>query len=119
MAQRPRDLGTPIDRNLALELVRVTEGAAMSAARHMGRNQKETADQAAVDSMRRSLGFVDMDGDVVIRGGTLIDGSGAPGRMADVAVRDGRIAAIGDNLTGSTELDAAGQVVKRLQQGQR
>ena len=66
MGTRPRDLGTPIDRNLALELVRVTEGAAMAAARHMGRNQKETADQAAVDSMRRSLGFVDMDGVVVI-----------------------------------------------------
>jgi fructose-1,6-bisphosphatase II len=61
-----RDLGTPIDRNLALELVRVTEGAAMSAARLMGRNEKEAADQAAVDSMRRSLGFVDMDGVVVI-----------------------------------------------------
>jgi fructose-1,6-bisphosphatase II len=61
-----RDLGTPIDRNLALELVRVTEGAAMAAARYMGRNQKEAADQAAVDSMRRSLGFVDMDGIVVI-----------------------------------------------------
>jgi fructose-1,6-bisphosphatase II len=61
-----RDLGTPIDRNLALELVRVTEGASMAAARYMGRNQKEAADQAAVDSMRRSLGFVDMDGIVVI-----------------------------------------------------
>jgi len=60
------DLGTPIDRNLALEVVRVTEGAAMSAAPFMGRNQKEAADKAAVDSMRRSLGFVDMDGVVVI-----------------------------------------------------
>ena len=69
MATHPshaRDLGTPIDRNLALELVRVTEGAAMAAARHMGRNQKEAADGAAVNSMRRSLGFVDMDGVVVI-----------------------------------------------------
>jgi hypothetical protein len=64
--QRPRDLGTPIDRNLALELVRVTEGASMAAARYMGRNNKEEADRAAVDSMRRSLGFVDMDGVVVI-----------------------------------------------------
>src|SRR5581483_3203825 len=63
---RRRDLGTPIDRNLALELVRVTEGAAMAAARHMGRNNKEEADGAAVDSMRRSLGYVDMDGVVVI-----------------------------------------------------
>jgi fructose-1,6-bisphosphatase II len=67
MAPRNRaDLGTPIDRNLALELVRVTEGAAMAAARFMGRSNKEEADQAAVDSMRRSLGFVDMDGVVVI-----------------------------------------------------
>jgi len=64
--RRSRDLGTPIDRNLALELVRVTEGAAMAAARYMGRNNKEEADRAAVDSMRRSLGFVDMDGVVVI-----------------------------------------------------
>jgi fructose-1,6-bisphosphatase II len=61
-----RDLGTPIDRNLALELVRVTEGASMAAARYMGRNNKEEADRAAVDSMRRSLGYVDMDGVVVI-----------------------------------------------------
>jgi fructose-1,6-bisphosphatase II len=65
-SRRSRDLGTPIDRNLALELVRVTEGAAMSAARYMGRDNKEEADRAAVDSMRRSLGFVDMDGIVVI-----------------------------------------------------
>src|ERR1700683_3614587 len=52
-----------------------------------------------------------MDGDLVIRGGTLIDGSGAPGRLADVAVRDGRIVAIDDALSGTTELDASGQVV--------
>ena len=63
---RGRDLGTPIDRNIALELVRVTEGAAMAAARFMGRNQKDEADGAAVDSMRRSLAGVDMDGIVVI-----------------------------------------------------
>ena len=61
-----RDLGTPIDRNIALELVRVTEGAAMAAAPFMGRNRKNDADGAAVDSMRRSLNFVDMDGVVVI-----------------------------------------------------
>jgi fructose-1,6-bisphosphatase II len=60
------DLGTPIDRNLALELVRVTEGAAMAAARYMGRADKEAADQAAVDAMRRALGYVDMEGTVVI-----------------------------------------------------
>jgi fructose-1,6-bisphosphatase II len=64
--QRRSYIGTPIDRNLALELVRVTEGAALSAAPFMGRNQKEEADGAAVDSMRKSLGYVDMDGTVVI-----------------------------------------------------
>ena len=63
---RSNSLGTPMDRNLALELVRVTEGAAMAAARYMGRNLKEEADQAAVDSMRRRLNNVDMDGVVVI-----------------------------------------------------
>ena len=61
-----RGLGTPIDRNIALELVRVTEGAAMAAAPYMGRNRKNDADGAAVDSLRRSLNFVDMDGVVVI-----------------------------------------------------
>jgi N-acyl-D-aspartate/D-glutamate deacylase len=52
-----------------------------------------------------------MDGDIVIRGGTVVDGSGAPGRSADVAVRDGTIVAIGPGLSGATELDASGQVV--------
>jgi len=63
---RGHDLGHPLDRNLALELVRVTEGAAMAAARFMGRNNKEEADQAAVDAMRTSLQNIDMDGVVVI-----------------------------------------------------
>lgn len=55
-----------IDRNLALELCRVTEAAAMMAARWMGRGDKEAADQAAVDAMRHVLGKIDMDGIVVI-----------------------------------------------------
>ena len=54
------------DRNLALELVRVTEAAAMSAARWQGRGDKENVDQAAVDAMRAVLATVDMDGIVVI-----------------------------------------------------
>ena len=54
------------DRNLALELVRVTEAAALAAARWVGRGQKESADQAAVDAMRLVLGTVRMDGVVVI-----------------------------------------------------
>jgi N-acyl-D-amino-acid deacylase len=52
-----------------------------------------------------------MDGDTVLRGGTLVDGSGEPRRRADVAVRDGKIVAIGDSLSGTIELDASGQVV--------
>ena len=54
------------DRNLALELVRVTEAAAMAAARWMGRGDKEGADGAAVDAMRVILESVPMDGVVVI-----------------------------------------------------
>ncbi|WP_069805096.1 class II fructose-bisphosphatase [Thermogemmatispora onikobensis] len=54
------------ERNLAMELVRVTEAAALSAGRWMGRGDKEKADQAAVDAMRQALDGVDMDGIVVI-----------------------------------------------------
>jgi fructose-1,6-bisphosphatase II len=54
------------DRNLALELVRVTEAAALAAARMVGRGDKEGADQAAVDAMRAVLDSVSMDGVVVI-----------------------------------------------------
>lgn len=54
------------DRNLALELVRVTEAAALAAARWMGRGDKEAADQAAVDAMRLLMDTVPMDGVVVI-----------------------------------------------------
>jgi fructose-1,6-bisphosphatase II len=54
------------DRNLALDLVRVTEAAALAASRWMGRGDKEGADGAAVDAMRLVLGTVPMDGVVVI-----------------------------------------------------
>src|SRR3954451_16381981 len=54
------------DRNLALELVRVTEAAALAAARWMGRGDKEGADGAAVEAMRVVLPTVSMDGIVVI-----------------------------------------------------
>jgi fructose-1,6-bisphosphatase II len=54
------------DRNLALEMVRVTESAALAAARMVGMGDKEGADQAAVDAMRQMLETVQMDGLVVI-----------------------------------------------------
>src|SRR4249919_2269832 len=58
--------GTVPDRNLALELVRVTESAAMSAGRWIGRGDKISADQAAVDGMRLMLDTTSMAGVVVI-----------------------------------------------------
>lgn len=83
------------DRNLALELVRVTEAAALAAARWVGRGDKEAADQAAVDAMRLVLSTVDMDGIVVIGEGEKDEapmlyngerlGTGRPPRV-DIAV---------------------------------
>jgi fructose-1,6-bisphosphatase II len=83
------------DRNLALELVRATEAAAIAAARFMGRGDKEAVDQAAVDAMRPVLRSVAMDGVVVIGEGEKDEapmlyngehvGSGAPPAV-DVAV---------------------------------
>jgi fructose-1,6-bisphosphatase II len=58
--------GESPDRNLAMELVRVTEAAALAAARWRGRGDKEAADQAAVDAMRTLMDTVSMDGVVVI-----------------------------------------------------
>ena len=83
------------DRNLALELVRVTETAAMAAARWVGRGDKNGADGAAVNAMRKTIGGVSMNGVVVIgegekddapmlfNGERVGDGTGAE---ADVAV---------------------------------
>jgi len=52
-----------------------------------------------------------MDAEIVIRGGTVVDGSGSPGRPADVGIDQGRIVDIGLGLRGSRELDASGLVV--------
>ena len=95
------------DRNLALELVRVTEAAAMGAGRWIGRGDKNAADQAAVDAMRAMLDTVAMSGVVVIGEGEkdeapmLYNGEeiGEGGAEVDVAV---------DPLEG-TRLTALGQ----------
>src|SRR5580700_9292704 len=55
-----------MDRNLALEVVRVTEAAALSAARLMGRGESAAADQAAVNAMRHAFESVNIRGTVVI-----------------------------------------------------
>ncbi len=107
MAGRAGNGGTP-DRNLALELVRVTEAAALAAARWMGRGDKQEVDRAGVDAMRLMLDSVSMRGVVVIgegekdeapmlfNGEEVGDGTGAE---VDVAV---------DPIEGTT-LTAKGQ----------
>ena len=55
-----------MDRNLALEVVRVTEAAALAAARFVGRGDREGADRAATEAMRKTFGFVHLRGRVVI-----------------------------------------------------
>jgi fructose-1,6-bisphosphatase II len=101
-------MATPLpDRNLALELVRVTEAAAMGAGRWIGRGDKIAADQGAVDAMRSMLDTVVMDGVVVIGEGEkdeapmLFNGEhvgGGGGSQVDVAVdplEGTRLAALG------------------------
>ncbi|MBU6245812.1 MAG: class II fructose-bisphosphatase [Actinomycetales bacterium] len=74
------------DRNLALELVRVTEAAAMAAARWVGRGDKNGADAAAVNAMRLLIGSVSMNGVVVIGEGEKDD---APMLFNGESVGDG------------------------------
>lgn len=62
----PHDEGFSMDRNLALEAVRVTEAAALAASRQVGRGNEKEADRAAVDAMREALNSLSMTGTVVI-----------------------------------------------------
>jgi fructose-1,6-bisphosphatase II len=98
---------TPPDRNLALELVRVTEAAAMGASRWIGRGDKNEADQAAVDLMRLMVNTVSMRGVVVIgegekdeapmlfNGEEIGDGSGPEVDVAVDPLEGTRLAALG------------------------
>ena len=100
-------MSVPVDRNLALELVRVTEAAALSAARLVGMGDKEAADQAAVDGMHAVLHTVHMDGVVVIgegekdeapmlhNGERVGDGEGPPVDIAVDPLEGTRLAADG------------------------
>lgn len=100
-------MAQPIERNLGLDLVRVTETAALRAARWLGRGDKEEVDQAAVDGMRLHLSTIEIDGTVVIGEGEkdeapmLYNGESVgtgEGMVVDVAV---------DPIDGTT-LTAAG-----------
>jgi fructose-1,6-bisphosphatase II len=100
-------------RNLALDLVRVTEAAALAAGRHMGRGDKTAGDRAAVDAMRLVLNSIEIDGVIVIGEGEkdeapmLFNGEriGAGGVAVDIAVDpvDGtRLLALGRSNALST-----------------
>jgi fructose-1,6-bisphosphatase II len=67
----PRKKAGSMDRNLALDLARVTEAAALNASTHMGRGDKIAADQAGVDGMRKMFDNLDIDGLVVIGEGEM------------------------------------------------
>ncbi|MGM0575095.1 MAG: class II fructose-bisphosphatase [Myxococcota bacterium] len=100
-----------MQRSLAMEMVRVTEAAALAAARLMGRGDSEAADQAAVEAMREEFNYVDIEGRVVIGEGERDEapmlfigeevGSGRPGSpRVDIAVdplEGTTICARGDN----------------------
>src|SRR6187551_2124868 len=104
----PGRTGNRPDRNLALELVRVTESAALAAGRWIGRGDKEDADQAAVDGMRAMLDTVSMNGVVVIGEGEKDE---APMLYNGEEVGDGNGPAVDvavDPLEG-TRLTALGQ----------
>ena len=97
-----------MDRNLALEAVRVTEAAAIAASRLMGRGDEKLADQAAVDAMRRALNGLPIDGTVVIGEGERDEAPmlyigekvGAGGPKIDIAL---------DPLEGTTITAKGGQ----------
>ncbi len=90
----PRKIEKVLDRNLALELVRVTEAAALAASRWTGMGRKNEADGAAVEAMRRAFDTVAIDGTVVIGEGEMDEAPmlyigervGAGGPAMDIAV---------------------------------
>jgi fructose-1,6-bisphosphatase II / sedoheptulose-1,7-bisphosphatase len=90
----PHQGGTPVDRNLALELVRVSEAAALAASRWMGKGDKNAADGAAVDAMRRAFDTLAITGTVVIGEGEMDEAPmlyigekiGQGGPVVDIAV---------------------------------
>ena len=104
MADKP----SAMDRNLALEAVRVTEAAALSASRLMGRGDERAADQAAVDAMRHALNALAIEGTVVIGEGERDEAPmlyigekvGAGGPRIDIAL---------DPLEGTTITAKGGQ----------
>ncbi|MFC7693145.1 class II fructose-bisphosphatase [Paeniroseomonas aquatica] len=94
MPETETQYGKVVDRNLALELVRVTEAAAIAASRWIGRGDKNAADGAAVDAMRKAFDTVAITGTVVIGEGEMDEAPmlyigekiGLGGPLVDIAV---------------------------------
>jgi fructose-1,6-bisphosphatase II / sedoheptulose-1,7-bisphosphatase len=94
MATHTPNTGTHTDRNLAMELVRVTEAAALSASKWIGLGKKNEADGAATEAMRRAFDTIDISGTVVIGEGEMDEAPmlfigekvGAGGPPMDIAV---------------------------------
>jgi fructose-1,6-bisphosphatase II / sedoheptulose-1,7-bisphosphatase len=116
---------TPPDRNLALELVRVTEAAALAAAHWIGRGEKNAADGAAVEAMRKAFDSVAIDGSVVIGEGEMdeaqpesgidlyLGSGGAPeGVLAAAALR-----CFGGQMQGRLMFEDAAQIARARQMG--
>ena len=111
-ARPTRNAGAVTDRNLALELVRVTEAAALAASKWIGLGKKNEADGAAVEAMRKAFDTVEISGTVVIGEGEMDEAPmlyigekvGAGGPRMDIAV---------DPLEGTTLTSKGGRVVKR------
>src|SRR5580658_11168261 len=93
-APAPNSGGINTDRNLALDLVRVTEAAALSASKWIGLGKKNEADGAATEAMRKAFDTIDISGVVVIGEGEMDEAPmlyigekvGAGGMPMDVAV---------------------------------
>jgi fructose-1,6-bisphosphatase II len=102
------------DRNLALELIRVTEAAALASARLMGRGERKAADATAVEAMRRAFDYIDLRGTVVIGEGErdeapmLYIGEHVGKGWADAGARSPKVDIAVDPLEG-TNLCAMGQ----------
>ena len=104
----PQDEAFSMDRNLALEVVRVTEAAALAASRLVGRGDEKAADRAAVDAMRDALNSLQISGTVVIGEGErdeapmlyIGEDVGAGGQKIDIAL---------DPLEGTTITAKGGQ----------
>jgi fructose-1,6-bisphosphatase/sedoheptulose 1,7-bisphosphatase-like protein len=86
---------TPVDRNLAMEAARITEAAAIAAARFMGRGDEEAADRAAAGAMHEALSRLAINGAIVIG-----HGGGAEGVLAAAALR-----CIGGQMQGRLVFD--------------